>query len=118
MAAQTLQIESLGQFYIYYLTQHLNPISRTLHFIGTGLVIVVFLAGLVTGQWYFFALMPVLGYGFAWFGHFAFEKNKPAAFRSPLWSLASDFIMFWHIVSGQIAAKLAEARRTYPEYCN
>ena len=67
--------------------------------------------GIVTLDWWYFAAIPVLGYGFAWFGHAFFERNKPATFTYPLWSLASDFIMFWHIITGQINHKLNDARQ-------
>jgi hypothetical protein len=56
-------------FYPYYLTEHQNRISRTLHFIGTGIVIALFVVFLLTFNWQYFALMPVAGYGFAWAGH-------------------------------------------------
>jgi hypothetical protein len=49
--------------------------------------------------------VPFFGYGFAWFGHFVFEKNRPATFVYPLYSLGSDFVMFWHILTGQINQK-------------
>jgi hypothetical protein len=46
--------------------------------------------------------VPIAGYGFAWVGHFFFEKNKPATFKYPLWSLRSDFKMYFDILSGKI----------------
>ncbi len=101
---------SLKEFYPFYLTEHQDTVCRNLHFVGTSLLLISFIVGLVTLEWYFFAAIPVLGYGFAWFGHAFFEKNKPATFQYPLWSLASDFIMFWHIVSGQLPQKMREAR--------
>jgi hypothetical protein len=99
-------------FYPYYLTEHSLPINRNLHFIGTSLVIMCLIAGIVTGSWIYFAFMPLFGYGFAWVGHFFLEKNKPATFTYPLWSLASDFVMWWHIATGQIHDKVREARST------
>lgn len=96
-------------FYPYYLREHSDPTNRVLHFIGTGLVITSLIAGLITMKWYFFALIPVLGYGFAWVGHFFIEKNKPATFKYPLYSLGSDFVMFWHILTGQIQKKIDDA---------
>jgi hypothetical protein len=63
----------------------------------------------LTGVWSYLWLMPVVGYGFAWVGHFRIEKNIPATFTYPLWSLASDYIMFFHWVTGRIKAKLYEA---------
>lgn len=78
---------------------------------GTGLVIGLFIYALVAQRWTMLWLLPLAGYGFAWVGHFFFEKNKPATFVYPLFSLASDFIMFWHILTGQISQKLAAAER-------
>jgi hypothetical protein len=100
---------SLSEFYPYYLTEHRNPTSRRLHFIGTGLVIVIALAAVFTQRWSWFWAVPLAGYGFAWVGHFFFEKNKPATFKHPFYSLASDFIMFKDILTGQIDEKLAAA---------
>jgi hypothetical protein len=101
--------KTFWSFYPYYLTEHKNATSRSLHFIGTLLLIVCLIAGIITGRWILFVLIPVVGYGFAWFGHFFFEKNKPATFTYPLYSLGSDFVMFWHIITGQINKKIREA---------
>lgn len=92
---------SLKEFYPFYLTEHNNATCRTLHFMGTGLVLVSFIAFWVTFTWYYLAVIPFLGYGFAWVGHFFFEKNKPATFQYPGYSLASDFIMFWDLLVGK-----------------
>jgi len=98
-------------FYPYYLTEHADAKNRLLHFFGTLLFFVCLFTGIVTGKWWFFLLMPFVGYGFAWVGHFFIEKNKPATFTYPLFSLASDFVMFWHIITGQINTKLREAKK-------
>ena len=98
-------------FYPYYLTEHSLPINRTLHFIGTGIVISLLIAGIVTGRPLVFICIPFAGYGFAWVGHFFLEKNRPATFTYPFYSLASDFVMFYHILTGQIGKKLEEAHR-------
>jgi hypothetical protein len=45
--------------------------------------------------------MPLVGYGFAWVGHFVFEKNTPATFKYPLWSLMGDFRLFFETVTGK-----------------
>jgi hypothetical protein len=103
--------KTLRDFYPYYLTEHQNTVSRNLHFVGTCLLFVLLGYGIYTLNWVYFALIPVAGYGFAWFGHAFFEKNKPATFTYPLYSLASDFIMFWHILTGQIGTKMEEARK-------
>ncbi|MEO7266321.1 MAG: DUF962 domain-containing protein, partial [Ferruginibacter sp.] len=69
--------KSFKSFYNYYLTEHSDTTNRNLHFIGTLLVICCFFAGLITGRWWLFAIIPLLGYGFAWVGHYFIEKNKP-----------------------------------------
>ncbi|MEY2705984.1 MAG: hypothetical protein RL407_2046 [Bacteroidota bacterium] len=92
---------SLKEFYPYYLSEHQHPTSRILHFVGTGLVILVLLGSLVFGFYYALLGIPLIGYGFAWVGHFFFEKNKPATFTYPFYSLASDFILFFDLIRGK-----------------
>ena len=94
-----MTFDSYRAFYAYYLTQHADPVCRTLHFIGSSLVLVTLATALATGNpW----LLPVIGYGFAWVGHFGFEKNKPASFGHPFYSLASDWVMWWEMLTGQV----------------
>ena len=102
--------KSLKTFYPFYLTEHANPICRTLHYLGTILTLTVLVWMIIAPVWWKIALMPVAGYGFSWIGHFFFEKNKPAAFKQPFYSLISDFIMCWHFMSGQLDIKLAESK--------
>ena len=90
--------KTIKDFYPYYLSQHHSRVNRYLHFIGTGLVLITVVAALVTQKWMALWLLPVLGYGFAWFGHFFFEKNKPATFTYPLLSLICDFKMFFDML--------------------
>ncbi len=96
------KFNSLSEFYPYYLSEHANQTSRRLHFIGTGLVILLSCYAIFTAKWSLFWFVPLVGYGFAWVGHFFFEKNKPATFRHPFYSLASDFILFKDILVGKI----------------
>ena len=101
---------SFWSFYPYYLTEHSNPKNRGLHFIGTALILGLFIAGIIFQNWNLIAAIPFCGYGFAWVGHFFIEKNRPATFTYPLYSLGSDFVMFWHILTGQLKKKKAEAK--------
>lgn len=89
-------------FYPYYLAEHRNATCRRLHFIGSWLVIAALLAALVTRNAWLLLLMPLFGYGFAWVGHFKFEKNRPATFKHPLYSLLGDWVMFWQLLTGKI----------------
>ncbi|MBC6367934.1 DUF962 domain-containing protein [Algoriphagus sp. AK58] len=92
---------SLKEFYPYYLTEHQHPTSRILHFIGTGLVFVILILSVVRNEYSWMISIPIVGYGFAWVGHFFFEKNKPATFKYPFYSLASDFILFYELLTGK-----------------
>ena len=91
---------SFEAFYPYYIHEHSNQACRRIHVVGSALVIVVALLGLFVNGWWF-AAMPLVGYGFAWIGHFFFEKNRPATFQYPLWSLMGDWLMFFETVSGK-----------------
>ena len=99
------EYQSFKAFYPYYLKEHANKTNRVLHFVGTLLLIFFLILGIIMGKWWFFALIPLTGYGFAWFGHFFIEKNKPATFTYPLYSLAADFVMFWDILTCRIHKK-------------
>jgi hypothetical protein len=95
------RFQSFKEFYPFYLTEHQHPVSRKLHFVGTALVFVALALALVYGKWWLWLAIPVLGYGFAWVGHYFFEKNKPATFQYPLYSLGSDFKLFFEILIGK-----------------
>lgn len=92
---------SLKEFYPFYLSEHQNSTSRVLHFTGTALLILALIAAILFHDWRFLAAIPFIGYGFAWVGHFFFEKNKPATFKYPGYSLMSDFLLFWDLLSGK-----------------
>jgi hypothetical protein len=99
----TGRFSSFAEFYPYYLSEHADPTCRRLHFIGSALVLAV-LASVLVGllsPWWLLAL-PLIGYGFAWVGHFFFEHNRPATFRHPLYSLLGDWVMFRDMLSGRI----------------
>ncbi|MHA7128768.1 Mpo1-like protein [Algoriphagus namhaensis] len=92
---------SLKDFYPYYLEEHQHPTCRRLHFVGTGLLFLILMAAVVLNNYWILLSIPLVGYGFAWVGHFFFEKNKPATFQYPFYSLASDFIMFFDLLKGK-----------------
>ena len=98
--------KTFWDFYPFYLTEHQNPVSRSLHFIGTGLIIGCLVAGIITGRWFWFIVIPVFGYGFAWFSHFVIEKNKPASFKYPLWSFISDYKMMFYMLMGKMNSEV------------
>jgi hypothetical protein len=89
---------SFAEFYPFYLSEHRNRTCRRLHFVGSAVVAVAIATR--DPLWLFAA--PIAGYGFAWMGHFAFEKNRPATFRYPLYSLLGDWMMFRDMLTGRI----------------
>ncbi|HKI98660.1 MAG TPA: DUF962 domain-containing protein [bacterium] len=91
--------KTLEEFYPYYLSEHRNRTSRVLHFIGTGLALVLLALFLLRWQWVYLLLAVVSGYAFAWMGHFFFERNRPATFTYPVLSLISDFRLFFEILT-------------------
>jgi len=96
------EFRSFTDFYPVYLDEHKNTISRRLHFIGTSCILLICLAAIFTKLWVTLWFVPVVGYGFAWVGHFVFEKNRPATFKHPIYSLIGDFKMWWQILIGKI----------------
>ena len=90
------------EFYPYYLAEHSNVTCRRLHFIGSTLVLMLIVAAIMRRQPSLLIWLPVIGYGFAWVGHFFFEKNKPATFQYPLYSLMGDWVMYKDILTGKI----------------
>ncbi|MFT2092841.1 Mpo1-like protein [Paraglaciecola sp. 2405UD69-4] len=93
---------SFSEFYPYYLSEHKNPICRRLHFVGSALILILIAYTLLASQLALLWLLPILGYGFAWVGHFFFEHNKPATFKHPFYSLLGDWVMFKDILLGKI----------------
>ena len=91
-----------ADFYPYYLAEHQNRTCRRLHVIGSTLVLLVLLIAILSRNWSLLWLLPVIGYGFAWVGHFFFENNKPATFKYPLYSLMGDWVMFKDVLTGKI----------------
>ena len=96
---------SFKDFYPYYLSEHANPTCRTLHFVGSCLVLGVILYAVLFSAYIALWTIPIIGYGFAWVGHFFYEHNKPATFKYPLYSLMGDWVMFKDILTGKISLK-------------
>ena len=93
---------SFREFYPYYLGEHANRTCRRLHFVGSCGVLALVAAAIANGNAWWLLGALLCGYGFAWVGHFFFEKNRPATFRHPFYSFAGDWVMFKDILTGRI----------------
>lgn len=96
------RFQTFREFYPFYLSEHSNRTSRRLHFIGSCGVLALLALALVQGRPWLLLAALVCGYGFAWVGHFFFEKNRPATFKHPFYSFAGDWVMFKDILTGKI----------------
>ncbi|MFB2771436.1 Mpo1-like protein [Pelatocladus sp. BLCC-F211] len=100
MSAQ--KFNNFSEFYLFYLSQHTNRTCRRLHIIGLLLSLTVLIVVVATAQWAYLPIPLLIGYGFAWIGHFFFEKNKPATFTYPLLSFLGDFKMVKDILTRKV----------------
>jgi hypothetical protein len=105
-AVPEARIATFREFWPYYVGEHRKPITRALHFIGSTFVLAIAASAVVTGRPWLLLLLPVVGYGFAWVGHFGFEKNKPATFKYPVYSFLADWVMYGKILSGTMRAEV------------
>ena len=107
------RLKTFDEFWPFYVAQHSRPSTRACHFAGTTLVLGSLAAGVALSP-ALALLAPVLGYGPAWIGHFFFEKNRPATFTYPLWSLRGDIRMYGLMLTARMGPELERARRSYP----
>ena len=103
------------EFWPYYVREHSKKSTRILHFIGTTAAVGTLVTGVLLRKRWMVLVAPVLGYGPAWVSHFFIEKNKPATFKYPLWSLKADFVMWKKIVTGQMDAEVERVMREHAE---
>lgn len=100
--AQAKEFASFADFYPYYLSEHRDRTCRRLHFVGSTLSLACLVTLVVTGNAWWLLGALVSGYAFAWVGHFGFEKNRPATFRHPFYSLMGDWVMYADTLRGKI----------------
>lgn len=111
MPEPAARFASFAAFWPFYVAEHSRPATRWLHFVGTSLALALLVAAILAGQPWLLLAMPVAGYGFAWLAHFAVERNRPATFTYPLWSLIGDFKMYGLMWAGRMDAEVQALTR-------
>jgi hypothetical protein len=99
-------IRTFADFWPFYVSQHRRPATRLLHFVGTTLGLMFLIRAVSTGNAMFVMSGLAAAYGFAWAGHYFIEKNRPATFTYPVWSLAGDFKMYGLMLLGRMAVEV------------
>ena len=93
---------SFADFWPFYLREHSKVRTRALHYVGTSLVVLIAIAAVLSGRWAWLFALPLAGYFFAWVAHFGVEKNRPATFQHPFYSLLGDFVMYRDMILGKV----------------
>ena len=107
--SEAQRIDTYSAFWPFYLQQHAKRETRLWHIAGTGAASVILVAAILTFSFELFLAAVLVGYGPAWISHFVIEKNRPATFRYPVWSLMSDYRMAALWLMGHLDRELAEA---------
>lgn len=102
--------ESFASFYPFYLGEHQNAVCRKLHFVGTSLGLGCLIQGALSRNLMWLIAGLLVGYAFAWVGHFFFEKNKPASFKQPFYSFMGDWVMWWQLLTRQLPFNPSQPR--------
>ncbi len=103
--------KTFEEFWPYYVKEHSKQTTRVLHFVGTTAAMACVAGGIFTKRRWLLAVAPVVGYGPSWIGHFFVEKNRPATFKYPLWSLRADFRMWSKMVRFQMSDEVERVLR-------
>lgn len=98
--------QTLDEFWPFYMRQHTKPLTRAIHYGGSTASLAAVIAVIASGHWWWLLAVPICGYGPAWFAHFFVEKNRPATFHAPLWSLVSDYRMYGLFLTGRLGHEL------------
>jgi hypothetical protein len=100
------RFQTYAEFWPFYLGEHAKPSTRAVHYVGSIASVAMLVLALATRNWWLLLAVPFFGYGPAWFSHFFIEKNRPATFQAPVWSLISDYRMCGLFLAGRLGHEL------------
>ncbi len=103
---------SFEEFWPHYVSLHRDPLNRFLHGVGTVCGAVALFAGAWSRSPGFILAAPLLGYLPAWVGHGLADRNRPATWTHPAWSLRADLVMLALALTGRMAAEVERLDRS------
>ncbi len=103
--------QNFKEFWSFYVGEHINPLTRFIHVLGTTVALILLAATFLSKVWWGLLLAPTVAYAAAWFSHFVVEKNRPATFRYPLWSLMADFVMLYKSYNNTMDAEVERVKK-------
>ena len=106
--AEEKDFTTYEEFWPFYLSQHAHKATRMLHIAGTVLALYAVIKSIILFSLFWLLMAPIIGYGIALIAHTLVEKNQPATFIYPLWSLRGDLEMTWLWVTGRLEDELAK----------
>jgi hypothetical protein len=115
------RFQSFEEFWPYYVREHSKKLTRQMHFVGTTLAVVSVAGALFASRRWLLLGAPFAGYGPAWISHFFIERNRPATFSYPLWSLQADFVMWSKMLAGTMHGEVERVlapNRTEAQACD
>lgn len=109
------QFATFDEFWSFYVQQHENKLSRTLHVAGVTVAMALVATAIVRRRAWPLLAAPVAAYGLAWTGHLMFEKNMPTSFSHPVWALRAGLHLWLKTMTGQMDAEIAKCRARRPD---
>jgi hypothetical protein len=101
---------SFEEFWPFYVAEHGRAATRALHFTGTSAGLLLLGVALWSRRPVLLLAALLVSYGLAWVGHFLVERNRPATFQYPLWSLRGDFRMYGLMWRGRMSSEIERLR--------
>lgn len=94
-------MKNFSSFYKYYLENHQAVGNRIFHFLGIFFTFWVIIYIVISGKERFFWYLPLTLVLLPVLGHILFERKVFTELKNPIYNLAADFLLFFHLISGK-----------------